>query len=315
MKTIFTTLVVFCSLLASAQTTPILFIDNTPIKFQGDISLPYWVGAGKSVQLGQNAVTASILEFTLVNNEMEFSQAIHLTSNGTVPTGKVWKIEAIGIGNNSNYNSINNFSNSNYPSIFNSPITFSTPGTYSWTVPPGVTNICIEAWGGGGRGGPGFQNGQPGGGGGGGGYGYQCFTVSPGTTYNLNVGAGGSTGIGNGGSSTFGTLITVTGGNGGTAGTLTVIGTGGAGGTSTASFNITGSVGGSGTSLNANSGGNGANGGVGGFGPGNTQAVASQGTPQPAIPGGGGGGGSSYNYPNLYSTPANGANGQIKIYF
>lgn len=311
MRTIFLTLVVFYSLLASAQTTPVLFIDNTPIKFQGDISLPYWVGAGKSVQLGQDAVSASILEFTLVNNEMEFSQAIHLTSNSTVPTGKVWKIEAIGIGNNPSYNSINNFSNSNYPSIFDSPITFSTPGTHSWTVPPGVTNICIEAWGGGGRGGSGFSSGQPGGGGGGGGYGYQCFTVSPGTTYNLNIGAGGSSGTGNGGSSTFGTLITVTGGNSGTAGTSTVIGTGGVGGSSTASFNITGSNGGSGTSINANSGGKGANGGVGGSGPGNTNATANPGT----IPGGGGGGGSSNNGTWHYQTPGNGANGQIKIYF
>lgn len=299
------------SLLSSAQTTPVLFIDNTPIKFQGDISLPYWVGAGKTVQLGQDAVSASILEFTLVNNEMEFSQAIHLTSNSTVPTGKIWKIEAIGIGNNTSYNSINNFSNSNYPSIFNSPITFSTPGTYSWTVPPGVTNICIEAWGGGGRGGSGLSNGQPGGGGGGGGYAYQCFTVIPGTTYNVIVGAGGTVGIGTGGSSSFGTLITVNGGLVGITGTTTTIGAGGSGGTSNATYNITGIAGGSGTSFNSNSGGQGANGGQGGTGPGSTQATASPGN----APGGGGGGGSSYSTLWQYQSPGNGASGQIKIYF
>lgn len=312
MRTIFITLVVFCSLFANAQTIPTLVIDNIPIKFQGDISLPYWVGAGKSVQLGQNAVTASILEFTLVNNEMEFSQAIHFTSIGTVPTGKVWKIEAIGIGNNSNYNSINNFSNSNYPSIFNSPITFSTPGTYTWTVPPGVTNICIEAWGGGGRGGDGYvynnYSGYSGGGGGGGGYGYQCFTVIPGTTYNVIVGAG-STGSGSGGTSSFGTLISVTGGQDGSDGTLTTPGVYGTGGSSSSNFYINGENGA------ANKGGKGANGGIGGTAGSNGGLIqATQGT----APGGGGGPGdkapnSSSNL--TYSYGKSGAGGQIKIYF
>lgn len=321
MRTIFITLLVFCSLLANAQTIPTLVIDNISIKFQGDISLPYWVGAGKSVQLGQNAVTASILEFTLVNNEMEFSQAIHLTNNGTVPTGKVWKIEAIGIGNNSNYNSINNFSNSNYPSIFNSPITFSTPGTYSWTVPPGVTNICIEAWGGGGHGGDGALNlAYNGGGGGGGGYGFKCVDVTPGQVFNLTVASSGA-----GGETTFGNVITSTNGANGTAGQSNVMGQGGIGGTSNGSYNIQGLNGQNGSSNvtcsatstlfggNGGNGGNGANGGAGGAGGnncGNSSSIGQNGI----APGGGGGGGK--NTGNATTNDGGlGSAGQIKIYF
>lgn len=64
---------------------------------------------------------------------------------------------------------------------------FSTPGTYSWTVPPGVTRVSIEAWGGGG-GGCGGQGGS----GGGGSYSYCIInTVQPGQIYTVTVGNGG----------------------------------------------------------------------------------------------------------------------------
>ena len=65
----------------------------------------------------------------------------------TVPAGKVWKIEALGFKEEGK--TVSSFSSNVIPSVMTSPVTFSTPGTYSWKVPPGVTNICIEAWGGG----------------------------------------------------------------------------------------------------------------------------------------------------------------------
>lgn len=320
MRTIFFTLALICSLLSSAQTSPILFIDNTPIKFQGDISLPYWVGAGKSIQLGQDAISASILEFTIVNNEMEFSQAIHLTNNSTVPSGKVWKIEAIGIGNNTSYSSINNFSNSNYPSIFNSPITFNTPGTYSWTVPPGVTNICIEAWGGGGGGGWGATSASSnGGGGGGGGYGYKCTDVTPGQVFTYTIASGGA-----GGQTSFGNILTSTNGMNGTSGNSNGQGQGGLGGTSNGSYVIQGLTGLNGSSsvtcssgnLNQNGGNGGKGGGDGGAGGagGNTCGnLTTKG--QIGISPGGGGGGGQNNGNSLNAAAGLGASGQIKIYF
>jgi hypothetical protein len=81
----------------------------------------------------------------------------------------------------------------------------------TWTAPPGVTHIMVEMWGagGGGGGGGGGPNchtssfGQPvcpggvaGGGAGVGGYTHAVITVTPGTTYNINVGAGGAGGSG-----------------------------------------------------------------------------------------------------------------------
>jgi len=66
----------------------------------------------------------------------------------------------------------------------------------SWTAPPGVTRVLIEAWGAGGGGGGGSQSGTGGGGGGGGAYQRGIVVVTPGTTYDVVLGVGGSSGIG-----------------------------------------------------------------------------------------------------------------------
>lgn len=104
-----------------------------------------------------------------------------------------------------------------------SGVLYSTPGTYSWTCPSGVTSICVVAVGGGGAGGnrPGFPANEfprSGGGGGGGGLGWKNnIAVIPGTQYTVVVGAGGASSGANGGNSYF-------------IGTSTVAGLGGQGG-------------------------------------------------------------------------------------
>lgn len=68
--------------------------------------------------------------------------------------------------------------------------TYTTPGTYSWTAPAGVTSVSAISVGGGGAGGPG-KCGQGGGGGGGGGLTYaNNISVTPGVSYTVVVGAG-----------------------------------------------------------------------------------------------------------------------------
>lgn len=65
-------------------------------------------------------------------------------------------------------------------------IEFKNSGSYQWTVPCGVTSITVDAWG---AGAAGSNNG----GGGGGAYASKVFTVTPGTTYSINVGRAGGT--------------------------------------------------------------------------------------------------------------------------
>ncbi|MFZ1703399.1 MAG: RICIN domain-containing protein, partial [Saprospiraceae bacterium] len=77
-----------------------------------------------------------------------------------------------------------------YPTFLNTQYT--TPGTYTFTVPAGITSITVDAWGGGGRGGSRTSSSNGTGGGGGGAYSRHSFSVNPGESYVVYVGAGSS---------------------------------------------------------------------------------------------------------------------------
>jgi hypothetical protein len=188
---------------------------------------------------------------------------------------------------------------------------FTAAGAQTWTAPPGVTQVYAECWGSGGSGATGgtFTRGA---GGGGGEYAAGFAAVTPGTTYNLTVGAGGASvsGVaanGNAGASSLftGDAVTVTGhgggagqskssggqGAGGTGSTNTTHFTGGAGGSAYPYSGGGGSSAGSATTGNAGNGYGGAgtapaDGGGGGAGSGTGAGAGAAGS----APGGGGGG-------------------------
>lgn len=89
--------------------------------------------------------------------------------------------------------------------------------TASWTAPADVTKIEITLCGGGGGGNGGEANDSRQGAGGSGSVFYDVLTVVPGTSYTITIGAGGTAGTagnlgGTGTTSTFGGLMTATGG-------------------------------------------------------------------------------------------------------
>ena len=196
---------------------------------------------------------------------------------------------------------------------------FNIPGTYNFQIPDGVFSIQVEVWGGGGGTHGGFyNNGHSGGpGGGGGGYGKEVFPVTPGVTYEMKVGAGG-TGIAGGPNgaedgleSRFGkpglSPVIVVGGRGARG----YLGPG-SGGTSTAPVNVSGTAGQSGESSQFNpglseyaggNGGTGGNGGAGGLGGAPGDGLAG------VAPGGGGGGGSCHVSGANCSPTTSGGNG------
>ena len=308
----------FCFSQNTSQQAPALKIDNDTTYFTSDISFPFWLKAGQSLQSLQNVKNVSILEFTVDSTgNMKFSRIVsgNLNTPSIVPAGKVWKLESIGLSSvyNSNQISINNsgqvshgFSSSAIPSIFTSPKTFRTPGTYQWIVPPDVTKICIEVWGGGGNGGGVMTDGSSGvfegGGGGGGDYGYECFSVVPNTVFNVIVGSSGE-------SSSFANLISASGGQNGTGYIPNINhlpGLPGPGGTSTAYFHVSGNIG------NGRLGGSGANGGIGGDCTGDYYYC--QGS-NGVFPGGGGGGSHTANGNLNIPSGGLGAFGQVIIYW
>ncbi|MBL7940962.1 MAG: PKD domain-containing protein [Flavobacteriales bacterium] len=167
-------------------------------------------------------------------------------------------------------------------------VTYTTSGTY--VVPAGVTQITVECWGGGGRGGSRTDAG-PGGGGGGGAYARSVLTVTPSTTYTVTVGAGSSS-TAAGGDSRFHTGATnhvlAKGGNS-APNNSTAPGTGGASGSCIGTFVFSG---GNGATGNVNGGGGGSSAGTANNGA--VGAVSNGGT----APAGGGNGGNGRNGSN-----------------
>lgn len=193
-------------------------------------------------------------------------------------------------------------------------VILNTAGNGTWTVPPGVTSITVEAWGGGGAGGGTSDNSAKGGGGGAGGtYVSSVLTVIPGQSISYSIGAGatGATSAGGSGNATWfrsNTELNAQGGagggapnngnvNGGTGSISTSVGTtriaGVSGGHGSTTIAGNGGAGGNGGGTGGNSGGTGGNGNIG-----NT-------------PGGGGGGAFVNNNSNRLG--GSGGNGQIKI--
>ena len=207
---------------------------------------------------------------------------------------------------------------------------FTTSGTFNFTVPAGVSQITVEAWGSGGAGG-GSNNytdceGVGGAGGGGGAYANSTLNVTPGQILQVVVGAGGTGVSGDdgtaGGPSFVGNdtnpvnaFVRAAGGSGGAANTGGGSPPGGAGGTIPASVGDTrlagenGGNGNSGPLVYSGSGGDGANGGSGGAG--FDGAENKNGYPGNA-PGGGGGGGRTSGQGGAHAGGA-GAAGRIVI--
>lgn len=200
-------------------------------------------------------------------------------------------------------------------------VTLSSPGTTTWTCPPGVTTISVAVQGGGGAGGAASTTSSArGAGGGGGGCAYSpAVTVVPGTVYTVTVGGGGAGGSGNGGaggaSSFSGAGITTLTANGGGGGALNT-GSGasrGAGGTAsggTANFS-----GGNGDSTSTTTAGGAGGGGAGTTGGGAAASGTTAGAGGSGSPAGGSGaaGQTSANHAGLTgNAPGGGGGGAYK---
>jgi hypothetical protein len=182
-------------------------------------------------------------------------------------------------------------------------VTINTPGSSSWVVPCGVTEIQVQLWGAGGAGGGATSNNNSGGGGGSGCYGFFTIPVTEGASIPYTVGAGGAGVTGgtgqDGGSTVFGPH-TVGGGFGGVVNTFTP-------GNGCSTGPVDGNPGIAGTSSIGGSGGAAPNGGAGGAG----TATITGGSG--ASPGGGGGGAIRVGSNN--GTGGAGGNGQIIIFY
>jgi hypothetical protein len=286
------------------------------------------LGAGQQVTLednGGNALTVTADGSFTFTTPVAYGGAYTVTV-GTQPTGLVCLVSN---GGGSSVSA--NVTNVGIDCLVNT-VSFTTPGSTTWTVPNGITSISIVTTGGGGGGG-GTTGPYPVPAGGAGAVVTSTLSVTPGQVFNLVVGGGGGTGGsgipygsgyfdggagGGAGSSNVdaGTTpqIIAGGGGGGGGGAFQNAsggdagGTGGAGGNGAGSFYGAGGGGGSGGIGGAGgsgtvSGGNG-DGGPGGAGGGNGYAGIAGGSP-----GSGVGAGAGANTQNSYAISGGGGGG------
>jgi hypothetical protein len=191
--------------------------------------------------------------------------------------------------------------------------TYSTPGTFTFVVPPGVSSITAATWGGGGRGGEreqllGLGSGEAAGGGGGG-YSLQTLSVTPGQSLTIAVGNG-SNSTSPGGDSWVSTTANVAnafvlakGGN-----SVPINGTSGAsGGAASSGIGTVKFSGGNGSNVTGgNAGGGGSSAGTGANG---NNATNNNGATSPSGGGNGGNGATSAGSGSTGSAPGGGGGG------
>lgn len=172
---------------------------------------------GKSGTNGFNALIKTTSEpkgSNCANGGTKIETGLDVNGNGALDSFEIDTIQTKYLCNSQPATVING------GSAFSNFQTFSTPGTFSWTVPSGVSKIMVECWGAGASG-ANFSGPY---GGSAGGYGKGIYSVQQSQNLQIKVGSGGVSSPNNhgaGGSSSVDTLIISTGGTGGHAGTST----------------------------------------------------------------------------------------------
>jgi hypothetical protein len=253
-------------------------------------------------------------QVTLDNNRAD---PVTLTSNGsfafTTPIAYLGSYdvtvatqpnaEACTVTNGSGSQVATNITNVNVACSFNS-VSFTLPGTYTWTVPAGVTSVQVVAAGGGGGGG-GISGTHAGLAGGAGALVTSTLAVAAGQVFNIVVGAGGGAGAtppdgscgaggGGGGASSVDAGSTgqvIAGGGGGGGGGGCNAAPGGAGG------GVNGAGGSGGATGGLSTGGSGGSGGIGGAGGSGMFGLRGGAAGGNGNGGAGGGGGQNGPYP------------------
>lgn len=163
-------------------------------------------------------------------------------ADGTQGAGKVLTSDASGLATWQTPAASSGGSLAGSCSSFSPLVTYGNSGTYSWTVPSGVTYVRVKVIGGGGGSSMGTQEYGGSNSGASGGFAQKEMTVVPGTVYTVVVGAAGAKPVSwaddgvsqsgsSGGTSSFGTILSATGGAGGKSRTTQIslggVGTGG----------------------------------------------------------------------------------------
>lgn len=96
-------------LIGSVSFGQTIMVNDTPMYVSDDISFPFWMESGSSIDIGEGVASISIVEFELIPNgntyDLEFVKTKFITNLETTPEGKAWKVESILMHSSDSYNS------------------------------------------------------------------------------------------------------------------------------------------------------------------------------------------------------------------
>ena len=74
-------------------------VNDTPMYVSEDISFPFWLESGSSIDIGEGVASISIIEFSITSqsteNILNFIQTRNIKSHETCPDKTTWKIESV----------------------------------------------------------------------------------------------------------------------------------------------------------------------------------------------------------------------------
>jgi microcystin-dependent protein len=86
-------------LIGSVSFGQTIMVNGSPMLVDDQTSFPFWLESGFSISPETSVSVISVLEFNVKSNDdgndMIFNQVLSLTSESSVPEGKVWKVESV----------------------------------------------------------------------------------------------------------------------------------------------------------------------------------------------------------------------------
>lgn len=85
-----------------SQNYPSIKIDGNEVLISDISKFPYWLTAGQTLDIGSNVYAISVLQYYISpaaggGNDLLFESVLNITSLQTVPIGKAWKVESVGL--------------------------------------------------------------------------------------------------------------------------------------------------------------------------------------------------------------------------
>jgi len=86
----------------NSQNYPSIKIDGDEVLVSDNSKFPYWIKSGQTLEIGSNVKLISVLQYAVSaaiggGNNLLFEDVVIVKNLQTVPSGKVWKVESVGL--------------------------------------------------------------------------------------------------------------------------------------------------------------------------------------------------------------------------